>query len=314
MSDLDSDLSPAAAGGIVTVGNFDGVHRGHQRMLQTLRDVAAARASHSVVVTFHPHPITVLRPAAVLHRLTTPERRTDLLRRYGADHVVVLPVTMELLQREPEDFLQSVLIDQLHASGIVEGPNFHFGRNRSGDVRLLRKFCEQRGMAFQVIDSVNDSEEMISSSRIRDLLIAGRVAEAVRLLGHPHQLRGRVSRGAGRGRGLGFPTANLVDTEVLLPAHGVYAAACRVDGVSYPAAVNIGPNPTFEDSAVKVECHIDGLTQDLYDRTLTVDLLTEIRALNTFATAEELTHQIRRDVDACRRIFRDADRLSSSEH
>ncbi len=309
MSDPDSDTPPAYAGGIVTVGNFDGVHRGHQQMLQTLREVAAARNTSSVVVTFHPHPITVLRPTAVLHRLTTIERRTTLLKRYGADHVIVLPVTHDLLTLEPRRFFESVLVEQLHAGGVVEGPNFRFGKNRAGDVDLLKSLCEARGIHFQVIDAVCDSAEMISSSRVRDLLMGGQVTEAVQLLGHAHQISGTVTRGAGRGRELGFPTANLGSIEVLLPGHGVYAATCHIDGVSYATAVSIGPNPTFEESAVKVECHVDGLTQVLYGRTLAVDLLSEIRPLKTFSSADELKEQIARDVDACRDVCRNADRL-----
>ncbi len=140
----DSDAPPIPPGGIVTVGNFDGVHRGHQRMLQTLREVAVVQKTHSVVVTFHPHPITVLRPNAVLHRLTTPDRRAELLRLYGADHVVILPVTAELLQRSPEVFFDSVLVNQLQAGGVVEGPNFHFGKDRAGDIPLLRQLAKTR--------------------------------------------------------------------------------------------------------------------------------------------------------------------------
>lgn len=302
MSASDSDAPHVPAGGIVTVGNFDGVHRGHQRMLKTLCEVAGARNTQSVVVTFHPHPITVLRPNAVLHRLTTPERRARLLRRYGADQVVVLPITDGLLQLSPQAFFQAVLVDQLQARGVVEGPNFHFGKDRAGDVNLLQQLCEARGMYFQVISPVSDADQMISSSRVRELLIAGQLAASVRLLGHPHQLCGTVTRGAGRGRGLGFPTANLQGIDVLLPGHGVYAAACTLDDQRYPTAVNVGPNPTFNEHSVKVECHLDGFHGDLYGRTLAVDLLSEIRPLQSFNSVGDLTTQVSHDVAACREI------------
>jgi riboflavin kinase/FMN adenylyltransferase len=287
------------AGGIVTVGNFDGVHRGHQHMLSQLRQIAGQQNTHTVVVTFDPHPVTVLRPGFVKEKLTTPEHRARLLKEFGADHVVILPTNRELLNLSPEDFCATVILSQLHAAGVVEGPNFCFGRNRAGNVETLRQLCSDHGISFCVIDPVVEDDSLISSSRIRDLLRAGEVKEATHLLGHYHRIAGTVTQGAGRGRELGIPTANLTDVVEMLPAHGVYAGICYVDDSQYTTAISIGPNPTFGDKAVKVECHLIDYSGDLYGRHLSVDLVSEIRPLRSFSSSEDLTGQIAEDIRTC---------------
>ena len=299
MNQADLHVPQNALNGIVTVGNFDGVHRGHQQMLKTLREIAAEHSAPAVVVTFDPHPLSLLRPDAPLPRLTTIERRTTLLREYGADHVVVLPVTKQLLQMTAEAFFDQVLVKQLSAAGIVEGPNFRFGRDRGGDVHHLANLCQGNDVAFRVIQPVDDEGQMISSSRIRNLLSEGRLCDAVAMTGHAHRISGVVSRGAGRGRQLGFPTANLEDIRVMLPTNGVYAGTADIAGEQYIAAVSIGPNPTFDDNRLKVECYLDKFTGDLYETELNIDLLSAIRPLCSFTSVEALTQQITTDVEQC---------------
>jgi riboflavin kinase/FMN adenylyltransferase len=300
MNQADLHVPQSALNGIVSVGNFDGVHRGHQQMLKTLREIAAEHSAPAIVVTFDPHPLSLLRPDAPLPRLTTIERRTALLREYGADQVVVLPVTKQLLQMTADDFFHQVLVEQLSAAGIVEGPNFRFGRDRSGDVDRLADLCQSKNIAFRVIQPVDDEGQMISSSRIRTLLSEGRLCDAVAMTGHAHRISGVVSHGAGRGRQLGFPTANLENIRVMLPTNGVYAGTANIAGRQYVAAVSIGPNPTFDDNRLKVECYVDGFTGDLYETELNIDLLSKIRSLCSFTSVEELTQQITTDVKQCR--------------
>lgn len=253
-----------------------------------------------MAVTFDPHPIAVLRPEYTPPILTTVEDRIELLHAAGADSVIVLPVTKMLLEMTAEQFFHAVIVDTFHAKGIVEGPNFRFGRDRNGDTAMLQGFCERVSVPCRIVSPVEFNGQLISSSRIRELLCNRALRQAVELLGHPYRMSGIVRRGAGRGSGLGFPTANLAEVATLLPAHGVYAGHTTLDGKRYPVAVSIGPNPTFGEHREKVECHIDGFHGDLYDKVLKVDLLSEIRPLQSFDSIERLVQQIREDVETTR--------------
>ncbi len=299
MTSFKLHVPRSATGGVVTIGNFDGVHRGHQAMLSTTRSKATELRCQTVIVTFDPHPITVLKPDVDLPRLSTISDRTKLLKQYGADEVVVLPVSRELLDMAPDQFFHEVVVQQLCPSGMVEGPDFRFGKSRSGDTELLDKFCEGAGIDFSVIDAVLTKGEMVSSTRIRRLLADGKITKAIELLGHPYTISGVVQHGAGRGRELGFPTANLAEIEVLLPRDGVYAAECLINATRYPVAMSIGPNPTFGEEARKVECHIVGFSDDIYDSKLSLNLLKQVRDLVSFDSLEDLVQQIRHDVAEC---------------
>ena len=284
----------------VAIGNFDGVHLGHAVMLAALRQLAAEQGTQAVAVTFDPHPIAVLRPEFTPPILTTVEDRIELLRAAGADSVIVLPVTQSLLEMSAEQFFQSVIVDTFDAKGVVEGPNFRFGRDRRGDTAMLQKLCQRASLPCHIVSPVETNGQLISSSRIRELLCSRSLRQATELLGHPYRMTGVVRRGAGRGAGLGFPTANLADVATLLPAHGVYAGYTELDRRRYPVAVSIGPNPTFGEHREKIECHIDGFSGDLYDKAMKVDLLSEIRPLQSFDSIEILVKQIRQDVEMAR--------------
>lgn len=305
MSVLGCELSPRVRGGCVSIGNFDGVHLGHQCLLRSLRALASSENTHTVAITFHPHPLAVLQPELAPPPLTTTANRTELLKRFGADHVIVLPVTSSLLSLTPEEFFRQFLKTELNACGIVEGPNFRFGRSRQGDVNELVRLCEQSGTRFRIADLVAAENDEISSSRIRRLISHGSVSQAVTLLGHPYRMTGLVQQGAGRGAGLGFPTANLTGTATLLPAHGVYAGVTQVGSSSFTTAVSIGPNPTFGEQHEKVECFLDGFSGSLYGHTLSTDLISEIRPLRKFQKTADLIEQIHQDIRICRQRVQD---------
>ncbi|WP_166829895.1 bifunctional riboflavin kinase/FAD synthetase [Thalassoroseus pseudoceratinae] len=283
-------------GGYVAIGNFDGVHRGHQRMIATLTGRAQADGVPAVVLTFNPHPIELLRPGQMPPRLSNIQRKAELLTHYGVDTVIAYPTDQELLSLSPEDFFSRIVETELDARGLVEGPNFFFGRDRKGDVHTLRELCEASGRSLDIVEPVLDDDQMVSSSRIRKLLVAGDVAEAVEMLGHPYRMEGRVVKGAGRGRTLGWPTANLAEIETLYPADGVYAGIARVGEDAYPAAIHLGSNPTFQENTRKLEVHLIGFQGDLYDRVMAVDLLGRVRGTQTFAGPEELRDQLKKDI------------------
>lgn len=284
--------------GWVAIGNFDGVHRGHRQMIGTLVDRARQQDAPAIVLTFEPHPITILRPEFTPPRLTTIERKADLLSQLGVDAVIAFPTDAAFLELSPAEFFQRFLEDALDARGLVEGPNFQFGKDRAGTVQTLAALCAATNRELQIVEPTLTDGVMISSSLIRGALENDDFATAVALLGHPHEIRGRVVHGAARGRSLGFPTANLAEVPVLLPADGVYAGSCTVDGQTFAAAVHIGPNPTFGENPRKVEVHLIGFAGQLYGRELVVELTTHLRSLETFASVELLQQQLQCDIAA----------------
>lgn len=300
MTRIPIPVTAAQQHGCVAIGNFDGVHLGHTVMLTALRKLAEEQGTQAVAVTFDPHPIAVLRPEFTPPILTTVEDRIELLCAAGADSVIVLPVTDSLLEMTAEQFFHTVIVDTFQAKGVVEGPNFRFGRDRKGDTTMLQGFCERASLPCRIVRPVETNGQLISSSRIRELICRRSLLQATKLLGHPYRMTGVVRRGAGRGARLGFPTANLAEVVTLLPAHGVYAGRTLIHERSYPVAVSIGPNPTFGEDREKVECHIDGFSGDLYDSILRIDLLSEIRPLQSFDSVEQLVQQILEDVESTR--------------
>jgi riboflavin kinase/FMN adenylyltransferase len=303
-----------ARGAFVTVGNFDGVHRGHQALLSRLRARADAAGAPALAITFDPHPAMLLRPDEAPVPLVWPEREVALLLEAGATEVGVFRTGPWLLGLSAREFFDRVIREQIGARGLVEGPNFAFGHDRRGTVEILRGWCADAGIPFEVVEGTRIDGELVSSSRIRRALVAGAVEEATRLMGRPHRIRGDVGRGAGRGAGLGFPTANLVAIDTLIPADGVYAARAFVDGrePSFPAACNIGPNPTFGEQARKVEAHLIGFSGDLYHRRVELDFLERLRDTRRFSGVEELLRQVREDLEATRDVCREGARAPRS--
>lgn len=295
---------------VVTIGVFDGVHRGHQRIVARAAEIGAERGLPLVVVTFDPHPDEVVRPGSHPTRLCTARFRTELLGRLGADAVCVLPFTYEFSQLAPEDFVRVVLVDALRAAAVVIGENFRFGHRAAGNVTLLAELGEKYEFTAEGISLLADHGVTVSSSSIRELLAAGDVAGAARDLGRPHRVEGVVVRGHQRGRALGFPTANAETPPfTAIPADGVYAgwlAALAADGAEsarWPAAISVGTNPTFDGAERTVEAHaLDRDDLDLYGVHVAVEFADRLRGQVRFDGVDDLVDQIRRDVDAARKV------------
>ena len=294
-------------GGAVTVGNFDGVHRGHRELIAAARRGADAAGGPAVAVTFDPPPAALLNPQPdKATPLTTYADRAALLHAAGADHVVVLGTDAGLLSLSPEAFFEDVIAGLFRARAVAEGYNFRFGRGRAGDVAALRALCIRSGVSFTEVPPLLADGEPVSSSRVRAALVAGDVTAAAALLGRPYRIAGVVETGAKRGRTLGFPTANLGGVPTLLPAVGVYAVRAEAtDGSSHPAAANVGPNPTFGDDARKIEVHLIDFAGDLYGQPLAVEFVQRLRDTRPFAGAGELVAQLKRDIAAAKTAVND---------
>lgn len=302
-SESDSLLS-VFRGCAVTIGNFDGVHRGHAGLLRQLRRMADQIGGPAVVVTFDPHPVSLLRPESAPLPLTTMQTRAERMNQLGVDALIVCQTKRELLELSAETFYRSLVSDRLAAAGMVEGPNFYFGRDRIGNVDRLTTWCKSDGRQFQIAAVSDDDGRMVSSSRIRTLLGRGELDAAVALMQHPHRIGGTVVSGDGRGRTIGFPTANLGKTEVVCPAAGVYGGWAMIDDLPqrHLAAIHIGPNPTFDNSgAMKLEIHLLDFQRDLYGHRLTVDVEYQVRDIARFESPDALVEQLHRDMIAIRR-------------
>ena len=306
LDEVPGDWGPS----VVTVGVFDGVHRGHQRIVARGQAVASARQLPVVVVTFDPHPDEVIRPGSHPPLLVTVRRRVQLLGEQGCAAVCVLPFTLDFSRLGPDEFVRTVLADRLHARWVVVGENFRFGHRAAGDVPLLAELGEKYEFGAEGVPLLTEHGVTISSSEIRDLLNAGDVAGAARDLGRPHRVEGVVVRGHQRGRALGFPTANLETTPYpAVPADGVYAgwlASLDSDGretTRWPAAISVGTNPTFEGRDRTVEAYaLDRDDLDLYGVHVAVDFAARLRGMVRFDSAAALVEQMYQDVDAARAL------------
>jgi riboflavin kinase/FMN adenylyltransferase len=296
------ELPSEALDGAVAIGNFDGVHLGHARIVELLLARAREVNGPAVVFTFDPHPVRILRPEQSPAPLTWTERKAELLAQLGVDWIVAYPTDEALLQLSPSEFFSRIVCNALQARAMVEGPNFYFGHNRAGTIGVLRELCERAGISLDIAQQVEVDGKIVSSSRVRQLIHDGHVDAAGRMLTAPYRIRGIVTHGAGRGAKLGFPTANLEGVDTLLPAHGVYAGRAWFEGHNWPAAINLGPNPTFGEAAAKVEAHLVNYHEALYGKPLEIDFLTRLRGTRPFAAADELIAQIRNDVAEAEKI------------
>ncbi len=296
---------------VVTIGVFDGVHRGHERIVRAAADEARERGLRSVVITFDPHPDEVVRPGTHPPLLASTRRRIELLEGLGTDAVAVVPFTLELSQVPPDEFVRSVLVERLHAAHVIVGEDFRFGHKAKGDVPLLRELGEKYDFTAEGVPLVANGGT-ISSTSIRGALESGDVAAAAEALGRPHRVEGVVVRGHQRGRALGFPTANLETVpHTAIPADGVYAGWLVCDSERYPdarwpAAISIGTNPTFEGAGERtVEAYaLDRDDLDLYGEHMAVDFLARIRDTLKFDSVEALVEAMNNDVDRARDLTR----------
>jgi riboflavin kinase / FMN adenylyltransferase len=292
---------------VVALGNFDGVHLGHQAVMRRAVEEGRRRGARVVAATFDPHPRAVLGPRVQPKLLTTLELRREALLRYGADEVRAIRFDEELSRKSPADFVRDVLVGEIGAKAVVVGENFRFGHRAAGDVeelaRLMRSFGAE---AYAVAVRGEDGKRGISSTRIRELVALGEVGEAAKLLGRAYVLRGEVIVGDRRGRSIGFPTANaLPDPAVVVPARGVYAGFVRVGKAVHPACTNVGLAPTFERDESRIEAYLIDFEGDLYGRVVDVSFVRRIRPQKRFSGVEEHKEHKSPDVEAARRITKD---------
>ncbi|MGD9531708.1 bifunctional riboflavin kinase/FAD synthetase [Pseudonocardia sp.] len=293
---------------VVTVGVFDGVHRGHQQLIARAVARGRERGLPTVLVTFDPHPAEVVRPGSHPARLTSLRRRADLVEELGVDAFCVLPFTPELARTEPAEFAHEVLVDRLHAAAVVVGRNFRFGHRATGDVALLVRLGERFGFAVEGQELITDSGAgngvTFSSTYIRACIDAGDVGAARAALGRPHRVEGVVVHGERRGRDLGFPTANIASPPfTALPADGIYAGRFAIGERLLPAAVSVGTNPTFSGRVRTVEAYVLDVDEDFYGYHVGVDLEHRLRGQERFDALEPLIAQMRRDVERTRELL-----------
>ena len=302
---ITADLSD---GSVVTIGNFDGVHLGHQTIMGRARALARELGVPAVGLTFEPHPIAFFRPELAPVRLTTSAQKVELMAAAGLDLVLSLPFNQALADLSPERFVGEILIEALQARHVVVGQDFRFGARRAGDAESLKSLGAPHGMEATASDWITRDGEPISSTRIRRAVQAGELADAAAMLGRPYRLRGTIVSGEARGRTIGYPTANLAPEPMALPPDGIYVTTlARLGGPRWQAATSIGHNPTFGDNARTVETFVfdeaapDDL--DLYDAAVELELLQYLRDEARFDSVEALVAQMDRDVAAARRFF-----------
>ncbi len=299
-------LPPTVNGTVVTVGTFDGVHLGHQAILKEIEQRAKSRHLHSVLLTFDRHPLSVVRPDDAPHRLTTPNEKKEILAQFGLDYVAFLPFTRALARHTPEQYVREVLVRRLQARELVIGYDHGFGRSRSGDFRTLQVLGHRFGFDVDVVAEVIVQGAVVSSTRIRSLLLDGRTEEASRALGRPYSLRGTVVQGMGRGHSLGFPTANLVPTgdQKLIPRDGIYAVRASLRTEIRDGLLHLGPRPTFPGSPPSMELYLLDFERQIYGEEVQVEFRSRLRDVRPFASASELVEQMDRDREMALAFFK----------
>jgi riboflavin kinase/FMN adenylyltransferase len=289
---------------VLALGNFDGLHRGHRKILDRVKRVASEHGATSVVMTFDPHPPRVVRPDKAPPLLMTKAQKLEALADSGVQGAAIVRFTHELSTWDPETFVRTVLVDWLHVSEVWVGANFLFGHDRAGNFSLLRALGARYGFRAEKIDPVRYKDFVVSSTRVRRLISEGRVDEAGALLGHQYFVDGTVVRGDARGRTIGFPTANVCTANELLPPHGVYATTARVAGVVHASVTNVGVRPTVDASGrTSVETHLFNFDRDVYGTPLRVGFVQRLRDERRFESVEALRDQIAADVRRARMLF-----------
>ena len=305
-SENASGLPPDVGGTVVTVGTFDGVHRGHRDVLDRLTSRAHALGMRSVLVTFEPHPLEIVNPAAAPLMLTVGAEKREVLAESGIDYLAVVPFTATLARHGAREFVTRVLLDRFHMQHLLMGYDHGFGRNREGDVEVLQALGAQYGFRVEVVPPVSVGDgRPISSTSIRRAIAGGDLERASHGLGRPYAIGGRVVPGASRGRGLGFPTINLAppSPRKLLPPEGVYAVRVQTPGGAHGGMLNLGPRPTFGDQSVGIEAHLFDASGEWYGAWVRVDFIARLRNTQKFADASALIEQLRRDEDDARRLL-----------
>jgi len=288
---------------VLALGNFDGLHRGHLKIIERVKRGAAEHGGTPMAMTFDPHPPRVVRPDKAPPLLMTKAQRLEALFRAGIACVAVVRFTHELSQWAPETFVRTVLVDWLRVSEVWVGANFLFGRGRSGNFSLLRALGQQYGFRADKIDPVRYKDFVVSSTRIRRLVTEARMDEAGALLGHPYYLDGTIVEGRKRGQAIGFPTANMSTENELIPPHGVYATTMTIDGIVHAGVTNIGVRPTFNDTEPTIETHLLHYSGDLYGRRVRLSFVQRLRDERRFDSVDALRAQIDADRRRAEHLF-----------
>lgn len=302
VDEIDEKISSA----FVTIGNFDGVHCGHLQLFQSVVEKAAVAKGTSVAITFNPHPLQVLKPEGI-KLISTCEQKSELIEQAGIDILLVIPFTEEFAKTTAHTFVKEILVEKLGVNELIVGYDYAFGKGRSGNIEFLKEQGEQYGFPVTVVDAHYIDEQLVSSSKIRELIKEGQMAQARLLLGRNYQIRGSVRVGKQRGgRVIGFPTANLkFNEEDLVPKHGVYVTQVVYEGKCYGGILNIGYNPTFGEEQLVAETHIFDFNEDIYGKPIKVNLLQFIRSERKFSGPQELSEQISRDVAVAKKVLQE---------
>lgn len=299
---LPHSLTHNALHNVVALGNFDGVHKGHQAIIHETIQKARAYGTSSAILTFEPHPANVLGKSTKHIRLTNFKEKMQLFRHYGIDHVFIIPFSKAFAKRTAESFVKDTLVQKLNVKHVVIGYDFIFGHQRQGNATYLQSMADQLKFGFSQLHAIGSPGQIYSSTSIRSLLKEGNVSEANQFLGRPFAIRGKVTAGDQRGRQLGFPTANIAWHDRLQPAFGVYAVRIHIDGYSHPfsAIANFGKRPTFKQDEPLLEVHILDFSDNLYGKSVLVEFLDFIRPEKTFPSFQILQEHIKRDIVTAR--------------
>jgi riboflavin kinase/FMN adenylyltransferase len=292
---------------VATIGNFDGVHKGHQSIFKKVMERACEIDGTSLVITFHPHPIKVMSPRRLKPLITGLEQKQELVTDFGIDILLVIRFTLEFAAIGAREFVKGILVDRLGIREIVVGYDYVFGHNREGNIEILKEMGEEFNFTVHQIGPVFAGETLVSSTSIRNLIMEGKVSEVNQLLGRYYQIRGEVIEGRNRGEALlGYATANLQPADGLIPKEGVYIVAVEVAGTLYQGLTNIGYNPTFKDKDLSIETHILGLSENIVKEKIKINFLARLRDEVGFASPEELSQQISHDIKRAREFFHTA--------
>jgi riboflavin kinase/FMN adenylyltransferase len=289
---------------VVTIGNFDGVHKGHQILFKKVIERAVEIDGTSLVITFEPHPIKVMSPKKLKPLITVLEQKQELVTNFGIDILLLIQFTLEFAAISAADFVKEILVDRLGIREIVVGYDYTFGHNREGNIQMLKKMSQRFNFTVYQVSPVYAGDIPVSSTSIRNLILDGKVSEATKLLGRSYQIRGEVIEGRKRGESLlGYATANLKLADGLIPKEGVYIVNVEIGGKIYQGLTNIGNNPTFQDKELSIETHIFGLSANIVRQKIKIDLLSRLRDEKAFASPNELAQQITQDIRQARDFF-----------
>ncbi len=290
---------------VITIGNFDGVHKGHLVLFDTVKDRAKSINGESAVITFDPHPIKVMKPGNGPTLITSTKQKLELIEKSGVDVIFCLPFTRQFASIPARDFVQDILVDRIGIREVVVGYDYAFGYKREGGIKLLQEMGDTIGFKVHVVEPIHLNSTLVSSTSIRKFIQEGVLQEAKRFLGRDYQIMGTVISGKNRGgRLLGFPTANIKLIDELIPKRGVYAVTVDVDDETYYGVSNIGYNPTFGDNALSLETHILDFSGDLLEKTISINFIAHLRNEKTFQSVQELSDQIAKDIQRARESIR----------